>query len=40
MIEALWRDRTVDITTTGAKSDGRRRWNLGLVDSDTLYLTR
>lgn len=40
VIEALRRNRTIDITTTGAKSGRPRRietW--AWVDGDTLYLT-
>lgn len=40
VIEALRRNRTIDITTTGAKSGPPRRietW--AWVDGDTLYLT-
>ena len=40
VIEALRRNRTIDITTTGAKSGRQRRietW--AWVDGDTVYLT-
>ena len=40
ILEALARDRTIDITTTGAKSGRPRRIEIwAWVDGDTLYLT-